>query len=94
MDQLPINTLRMLAADVVQKGKSGYPGTPMDAAPTAYVLWQRFLRYDPSDPGWINRDRFVLSCGHASMLPYGLIHLAGVKAVNAAKQALGAWEAR
>jgi transketolase len=94
MDQLPINTLRILAADAAQKAKSGHPGTPMDAAPTAYVLRQRFLRYNPSDPGWMNRDRFVLSCGHASMLLYGLIHLAGVKAANAAKQALGAWEAR
>ena len=61
LDQLAINTIRMLAVDAVQKAKSGHPGTPMDAAPTAYALWQRVLRYDPADPGWINRDRFVLS---------------------------------
>ena len=82
MDQLAINTIRMLVVDAVQKAKSGHPGTPMDAAPAAYTLWQRVLRYDPADPGWINRDRFVLSCGHASMLLYSLIHLAGIKAVN------------
>jgi transketolase len=78
-DTLAVNTIRILAADAVQKANSGHPGTPMDAAPTAYALWQRFLRYDPSAPNWINRDRFVLSCGHASMLLYALIHLAGVK---------------
>src|ERR1700739_4775158 len=89
MDQLAINTIRMLVVDAVQKAKSGHPGTPMDAAPTAYVLWQRFLRYDPADPSWINRDRFVLSCGHASMLLYGLIHLAGVKAADRSHGQLG-----
>ena len=57
IDQLAINTIRMLAIDAVQKANSGHPGTPMDAAPTAYVLWQRFLRYDPADPHWLNRDR-------------------------------------
>src|ERR1019366_3078356 len=80
MDRLAINTIRMLAVDAVQKAKSGHPGPPMDAAPTAYALWQRVLRYDPAHPDWINRDRFVLSCGHASILLYGLIHLAGIKA--------------
>jgi transketolase len=78
IDQLAINTLRLLAADAVQKANSGHPGTPMGAAPIAYTLWQRFLRYDPAAPEWMNRDRFVLSVGHASMLLYGLIHLAGV----------------
>ena len=82
MDQLAINTIRMLVVDAVQKAKSGHPGTPMDAAPAAYTLWQRVLRYDPAEPGWINRDRFVLSSGHASMLLYSLIHLAGIKAAN------------
>src|SRR5580704_2275245 len=82
MDQLAINTMRMLAVDAIQKAKSGHPGTPMDAAPTAYTLWQRVLRYDPADPGWMNRDRFVLSSGHASMLLYSLIHLSGIKAAN------------
>ena len=78
IDQLSINTIRLLAADAVQKAKSGHPGTPMDAAPTAYTLWQRYLRYDPAAPEWMNRDRFVLSAGHASMLLYALIHLTGV----------------
>ncbi|MFN2108435.1 MAG: transketolase, partial [Anaerolineae bacterium] len=67
LDQLCINTLRMLSIDAVQQAQSGHPGTPMDASPTAYCLWQRFLRYDPEDPNWPNRDRFVLSSGHASM---------------------------
>ena len=79
IDQLSINTIRLLAADAVQKAKSGHPGTPMGAAPTAYTLWQRYLQYDPAAPDWMNRDRFVLSEGHASMLLYALIHLAGVK---------------
>ena len=69
--------------DAVQQANSGHPGTPMALAPVAYTLWQRFLRYDPADPIWPNRDRFVLSGGHASMLLYSLLHLAGVKAVNA-----------
>ncbi|MDE2238927.1 MAG: transketolase [Rhodospirillales bacterium] len=79
LDQLAINTIRMLAADAVQKAHSGHPGTPMGAAPTAYALWQRYLRYDPTAPEWMNRDRFVLSVGHASMLLYALLHLTGVK---------------
>jgi transketolase len=79
LDRLSINTIRLLAADAVQKAKSGHPGTPMGAAPTAYTLWQRQLRYDPAAPEWMNRDRFVLSVGHASMLLYALLHLAGVR---------------
>jgi transketolase len=79
LDQLAINTIRLLAADAVQKAKSGHPGTPMGAAPTAYTLWQRYLNYDPAAPEWMNRDRFVLSVGHASMLLYALLHLTGVK---------------
>src|SRR3977135_226071 len=82
IDQVAINTIRMLAIDAVQKANSGHPGTPMDAAPTAYVLWQRFLRYDPADPHWLNRDRFILSSGHASTLLYGLIHLTGYERVD------------
>ncbi|MGH7160580.1 MAG: transketolase [Acetobacteraceae bacterium] len=78
-DTLAVNTVRMLAVDAVQKAKSGHPGTPLDAAPAAYALWQRILRYDPARPGWPDRDRFVLSCGHASALLYALIHLAGVR---------------
>jgi transketolase len=79
IDQLAINTMRILAVDAVQHAKSGHPGTPMDAAPAAYTLWQRVLRYDPAHPTWMNRDRFVLSSGHASMLLYSLIFLAGIK---------------
>ena len=89
IDQLCINTIRTLAMDAVQQANSGHPGTPMALAPVAYVLWQRFLRYDPEDPIWPNRDRFVLSNGHASMLLYGLLHLAGVKAVNPKYETLG-----
>ena len=79
LDQLCINTLRTLAMDMVQKANSGHPGTPMGAAPTDYCLWQRFLRYDPAHPAWPNRDRFVLSAGHACALLYGLLYLGGVK---------------
>ena len=82
LDQLCINTLRTLSIDAVQKAQSGHPGTPMDAAPTVYCLWQRFLHYDPEDPNWPNRDRFVLSVGHASALLYSLLYLCGVKAMN------------
>ena len=89
IDQLAINTMRMLAVDAVQKAKSGHPGTPMDAAPTAYTLWQRVLRYDPAEPAWPNRDRFVLSAGHACMLLYSLIHLTGIKAVNPSYEQVG-----
>ena len=83
IDRLCIDTIRTLAIDAVQKANSGHPGTPMGLAPVAYTLWQRFLRYDPANPAWPNRDRFVLSAGHASMLLYGLLHLAGVKRLDA-----------
>ena len=86
IDQLTINTIRTLSIDAIQKAQSGHPGTPMDAAPAAYTLWQQFLRYDPKDPHWINRDRFVLSSGHASMLLYSLICLAGIKAADTSYQ--------
>ena len=89
IDQLSINTIRTLVIDAIQQAKSGHPGTPIDAAPTAYTLWQNFLRYDPEHPNWPNRDRFVLSSGHASMLLYSLIHLAGIKAANPTYQKLG-----
>jgi transketolase len=82
LDQRCIATLRTLAIDQVQKANSGHPGTPMGAAPTAYCLWQRFLRFDPEDAAWPDRDRFVLSVGHASALLYGLLHLCGVKAAT------------
>jgi transketolase len=77
LDQLCINTIRMLAVDGVQKANSGHPGMPMGAAPMAYVLWTRFLRHNPANPTWPNRDRFVLSAGHGSMLLYSLLHLTG-----------------
>jgi transketolase len=89
LDSLSINTIRTLAMDAVQKANSGHPGTPMALAPVAYVLWQQFLRFDPEDPIWPNRDRFILSNGHASMLLYALLHLAGVRAVNPKYERLG-----
>src|ERR1700747_1847645 len=82
MDLTSINTIRTLSMDAVQAANSGHPGTPMALAPVAYCLWQQFLRFDPEDPIWPNRDRFILSNGHASMLLYALLHLAGVRAVN------------
>jgi transketolase len=89
IDQLAIDTIRTLAIDAVQAARSGHPGTPMAMAPVAYTLWQEFLRFDPDDPIWPNRDRFVLSAGHASTLLYALLHLAQVKAVNPAYETLG-----
>jgi len=82
LDLLSINTIRTLAIDAVQQANSGHPGAPMGLAPVVYELWQKYLRYDPADPLWPNRDRFVLSAGHASMLLYATLHLAGVRAVN------------
>jgi transketolase len=89
IEQLAINTIRCLAMDAVQAANSGHPGTPVAMAPVAYTLWQRFLRFDPTDPIWPNRDRFVLSEGHASMLLYSLLHLTGVRAVNKDYERLG-----
>jgi transketolase len=83
IDTLCIDTIRTLSIDAVEKANSGHPGTPMSMAPVAYTLWQDFLRYDPADPTWPNRDRFVLSAGHASMLLYSLLFLAGVRRVDA-----------
>jgi transketolase len=82
IDQLAINTIRTLSIDAVEKANSGHPGTPMALAPVAYELWQNHLRYDPADPIWPNRDRFVLSAGHASMLLYSMLFLSGVKKVD------------
>ena len=82
VDLLSINTIRTLAIDAVQQANSGHPGAPMALAPVAYCLWQQFLRFDPQDPIWPNRDRLILSNGHASMLLYSLLHLTGVKAVS------------
>jgi transketolase len=89
IDDLCINTIRTLSIDAVQQADSGHPGTPMALAPVVYTLWQNFLRFDPEDPIWPNRDRFVLSNGHASMLLYAMLHLTGVKAVNAKYERLG-----
>ena len=83
LETLSINTIRTLSMDAVQKANSGHPGAPMALAPVAYVLWQQFLRYDPANPVWPNRDRFILSNGHASMLLYSMLYLSGVKAVDA-----------
>jgi transketolase len=77
LDELCVNTIRFLSVDAVEKAKSGHPGTPMGAAPMAYVLWDRFLKHNPRDPKWPDRDRFVLSCGHASMMLYSLLYLTG-----------------
>ena len=82
LDRLCIDTIRTLSMDAVQAANSGHPGTPMALAPVAYCLWQRHLRFDPADPIWPDRDWFILSNGHASMLLYSLLHLTGVQAVN------------
>src|SRR5947207_13506354 len=82
IDEICVNTIRTLCIDAVQKAKSGHPGTPMAMAPVVYTLWQDFLRFDPDDPIWPNRDRFVLSNGHASTLLYSMLHLTGVKSVD------------
>src|SRR5271165_6242639 len=89
MDLTSINTIRTLSIDAIQAANSGHPGTPMGMAPVAYTLWQRFLRFDPQDPVWPNRDRFVLSAGHASMLLYSLLHLTEVRAVSKDYETLG-----
>ena len=84
IESLSINTIRTLSMDAVQAANSGHPGTPMALAPAAYVIFNEVLRYDPAQPLWPNRDRFVLSCGHASMLLYSTLHLCGVKQADAA----------
>ena len=89
LDQLSINTIRTLSIDAVQQAKSGHPGTPMALAPLVYTIWNRVLMFDPEDPIWPNRDRFVLSNGHASMLLWSVLHLTGTKAVNADYERLG-----
>ncbi|MBO0713933.1 MAG: transketolase, partial [Acidimicrobiales bacterium] len=89
LDALSVNTIRTLCMDQVQKAESGHPGTPMGIAPVAYTLWQRFLRFDPGDPIWPNRDRFVLSEGHASALLWALLHLTRVHAVDPDYEVLG-----
>src|ERR1700709_2812272 len=90
IDQLAINTIRTLSIDAVEKASSGHPGTPMAMAPVAFELWQNHLQFDPNDPIWPNRDRFVLSMGHASMLLYAMLHLTGVTSVNSKYESGGA----
>jgi transketolase len=89
MTQLAINTIRTLSIDAVQQAKSGHPGTPMALAPLVYAIWNRVMRFDPRDPIWPNRDRFVLSNGHASMLLWSILHLTRIQAVNAEYESLG-----
>jgi transketolase len=89
IDEICVNTIRTLCIDAVQQANSGHPGTPMAMAPVVYALWQDFLRFDPDDPIWPNRDRFVLSSGHASALLYSMLHLTGVKAVDEKYERLG-----
>src|ERR1700675_4951550 len=89
LDLLCINTIRTLSIDAVQQAKSGHPGTPMALAPLVYTIWNRVMRFDPKDPIWPNRDRFVLSNGHASMLLWSVLHLTKTQAVNAEYENLG-----
>jgi transketolase len=89
IDRLAIDTIRTLSMDAVQKANSGHPGTPMALAPVAYTLWSRFMTYDPAEPAWPNRDRFVLSAGHACMLLYSVLHLAGVERLDKDGRKLG-----
>src|ERR1700676_5090778 len=89
IDQLCINTIRTLSIDAVQQAKSGHPGTPMALAPLVYTIWNRVMNFDPKDPIWPNRDRFVLSNGHASMLLWSILHLTGVQPVNSEYESLG-----
>jgi transketolase len=94
VEQLCVNTIKFLAADAVERARSGHPGAPMGAADMAFVLWSKFLRFDPSDPSWVNRDRFVLSAGHASMLLYSLLHLFGFDLPIEELQRFRRWESR
>ena len=87
--QLAVNTIRTLSIDAVEQAKSGHPGTPMALAPLVYALWNRVMQFDPQDPIWPKRDRFVLSNGHASMLLWSALHLSGTKAVNSEYERTG-----
>ena len=90
LDQLSINALRFLAVDAVEKAKSGHPGAPLGCAPIAYLLYHKLMKHDPSDPKWIDRDRFMLSNGHASALLYGALHLVGIRSADVAAGAVPA----
>src|ERR1700723_4457940 len=89
MEQLAINTIRTLSIEAVQQAKSGPPGPPMALAPLVYTIWNREMRFDPADPIWPNRDRFVLSNGHASMLLWSVLHLTKTLAVDAEYESVG-----
>src|ERR1700684_1132983 len=89
LDQLSVNTIRTLSIDAVQQANSGHPGTPMALAPLVYAIWNRVLKFDAQDPMWPDRERFVLSNGHSSMLLWSALHLPRVKAVNADYEILG-----
>src|SRR5215472_5663787 len=89
LDQLSVNTIRTLSIDAVERAKSGHPGTPMALAPLVYTIWNRAMRFDPEDPIWPDRDRFVLSNGRACMLLWSILHLTQVKAVNSDYETLG-----
>ncbi len=88
LDQRCINTLRFLSVDMVQKANSGHPGLPLGAAPMAYVLWMHWLKFNPHDPHWFDRDRFVLSAGHGSALLYSLLHMTRLRALDGRPQAI------
>ena len=94
IDQLCINTIRFLSVDGVQKANSGHPGMPMGAAPMAFTLWTRFLKHNPSNPHWTNRDRFVLSAGHGSMLLYSLLYLTGYELTLDDLKQFRQWESK
>ncbi|MEG2881794.1 MAG: transketolase, partial [Christensenella sp.] len=83
IDKLAVNAIRVLSAEAIQKANSGHPGLPLGSAPMAYTLWAKHLKHNPKNPQWENRDRFILSAGHASMLLYSLLHLAGVVEIDA-----------
>jgi transketolase len=89
IDRTCIDTIRTLCIDAIQAASSGHPGTPIGIAPVTYALWQRYLRFDPADPIWPNRDRYVLSSGHASALLWSMLHLTGVRAVDPDYEVLG-----
>ena len=94
LDALCVNTIRFLSVDAVERSKSGHPGAPMGTAAMAYALWDRFLKHDPGDPTWPDRDRFVLSAGHASMLLYSMLHLTGYDLPLDELKSFRQWEAK
>src|SRR5262245_37502701 len=94
LSRLAVNTIKMLSVDAVEKARSGHPGLPMGAADYAFVLWTRFLRFNPKEPDWPNRDRFVLSAGHGCMLLYSLLHLTGYDVTLDDLKAFRQWGSR